>query len=267
MNGRIIERVLILILLTFAWSAGGCASTADRERTTLRVLSWNIHHGEGSDGDFDLARIARTIQDLNVDLVALQEVDRTTGRSGWRDQALEIASLADMHHVYGPAMPYDRGEYGEAILSRWPILRSENVQLPKISGSEPRALLVAEIDTPIVGRVRFGATHLAHDAANDRLEQARIILNELNDGLMPTILAGDLNAEPDDPPLRLLLGYFEDSHAANPRPTFPAIDPDRRIDYILTSPNDGWRVISFEVISGFVASDHCLVITELTQEP
>ena len=218
MNGCLVDRVLIAILLTLTWCGAGCASSTDRERTTLRVLSWNIHHGEGSDGEFDLVRIAQMIRALNVDLVALQEVDRTTGRSGWRDQALEIASLADMHHVYGSAMPYDRGEYGEAILSRWPIRRSENVQLPRISGSEPRALLIAEVDTPIAGRVRFGATHLAHDAANDRLEQARIILNELNDGSLPTILAGDLNAGPDDPPLRLLLGYFADTHAENPRP-------------------------------------------------
>lgn len=261
-------RILLVALLSLI-TAGqvGCASASKRERDTLRVLSWNIHHGEGTDGEFDLVRIAERIRALDVDLVALQEVDRTTGRSRWRDQALEIASLSGMHHIYGPAMRYDRGEYGEAILSRWPISHARTIQMPKIEGSEPRALLVAEIETPIAGRVRFASTHLAHDSGHDRLEQARIILNELNDGSLPTIVAGDLNAEPDDPPMRLLLGFFEDTHAANPRPTFSAADPTRRIDYILTAPGNGWRIVETTVIAGDIASDHCLVLTELTRNP
>lgn len=260
--------IAFLFLAGGMLSATGCAtSSAPRDRTTLRVLTWNIHHGEGVDGNFDLIRLANIIRSLDVDLVALQEVDRTTGRSGWRDQALELASLLKMYHVYGAAMPYDRGEYGEAILSRWPIHRAETIQLPKIEGSEPRALLIAEVDNPVTGPLRFAATHLAHDSELDRLEQARLIVQHLRESDRPTILAGDLNAQPDAPPMQLLFEHFIDSHQQDPRDTYPALEPSRRIDYILFSPNDGWHVLDASVIAGNIASDHCLVVTELDYRP
>ena len=68
---------------------------------TLRILSYNIHHGQGTDGIFDLERLARVISSVEPDLVALQEVDRATTRSGGVDQAAELARLTGMEAAFG----------------------------------------------------------------------------------------------------------------------------------------------------------------------
>src|ERR1700724_2661395 len=83
----------------------------------LRVLTYNIHHGEGTDGRFDLSRLARVMKSVQPDVIALQEVDRGTERSGGVDQLAELARLTDMHAEFGKAMDYSGGGYGVAWLS------------------------------------------------------------------------------------------------------------------------------------------------------
>ncbi len=134
-----------------------------RSHGQLRILTYNIHHGEGTDGRFDLARIAGVITALRPDLVALQEVDRKTTRAHGIDQAAELARLTGMNYAYGPAMEYAGGEYGEAILSRFGLVSIDNYILPWPDGSEPRALLVVRVEVVGIGPVTFGGTQLAQD--------------------------------------------------------------------------------------------------------
>lgn len=88
----------------------------------IRILTYNIHHGEGSDGVFDLPRLARVIASADPDLVALQEVDEKTERSGGVSQVSELGRLTGLRPVFGEAMPFDSGGYGVAVLSRWPVV-------------------------------------------------------------------------------------------------------------------------------------------------
>src|SRR5688500_8381796 len=74
-----------------------------------RVLSYNIHHGEGTDRKFDLERLAKIIRAAEPDVVALQEVDRKTRRASGVDQAAELGKLTDMHVEFGNAMNYSGG--------------------------------------------------------------------------------------------------------------------------------------------------------------
>ncbi|HEY3237285.1 MAG TPA: endonuclease/exonuclease/phosphatase family protein, partial [Polyangiaceae bacterium] len=90
--------------------------------TGLRLVTYNTHHGECVDGRFELERLAAIIRSLDPDLVGLQEVDNLTVRSGNVDQARVLGELTGMRHAFGRAMDFDGGEYGEAVLSRWPIL-------------------------------------------------------------------------------------------------------------------------------------------------
>ena len=106
----------------------------------LRVLAYNIHHGEGTDGKFDLDRIAKLITAQEPDLVALQEIDVKTARASGVDQAAELARLTGMHYRFGRFMKYDGGEYGQMVLSKHPILSHENLKLPE--GPEPRTALI-----------------------------------------------------------------------------------------------------------------------------
>ena len=72
------------------WSLLASSVNAQDETRDLRVLSYNIHHGEGTDGKLDLKRIAKLIRDSKADLVALQEVDKKVSRSQGVDQAADI---------------------------------------------------------------------------------------------------------------------------------------------------------------------------------
>ena len=256
---RAFLRTLILVAILII---AGCGQSHGQ----LRILTYNIHHGEGTDGRFDLARIAGVIKALRPDLVALQEVDRKTTRVSGIDQAAELARLTGMNYAYGPAMEYAGGEYGEAILSRFALASIDNYILPWPDGSEPRALLVVKVEAAGIGPVTFGGTHLAHDSPVDRLEQAKRI-NQILGGQMEaaTILAGDLNATPGSAPMREFGKHWMDAAEAtgSPDPTYPNIQPQRRIDYVLVRPMDGWRILEAVVIEGEIASDHCPVLVVL----
>jgi len=249
---------------------------AGREQAPLRlrVLSYNIHHGEGTDEVFDLPRLAEVIRDARPDLVALQEVDRETRRASGLDQAAELGRLTGMHPVFGQAMPYSGGDYGEAVLSRFPLLETKNHALPYQEGFEPRTALAVRIHPwPDGPDVVFVATHLDHTREHtNRMMQARTI-NEImrDEGETPLILAGDLNGIPGSPPIRELLRSWTDAAAVHanleggdPAPTFPSAGPDRRIDFIMFQPEGGWRVVEVEVLAEEVASDHrpLLVVLE-----
>ena len=254
---RTFLRSLILVAILVV---AGCG----RSQRQLRILTYNIHHGEGTDGRFDLARIADLIKAQRPDLVALQEVDRKTTRASGVDQAAELARLTGMSYAYGPAMDFAGGEYGEAILSRFSLMSIDNYILPWPDGSEPRALLVVRVEAKGIGSVRFGGTHLAHDSAVDRLEQAQRI-NEILAGQAKMILAGDLNATPGSAPMREFDEHWLDAAGAtgSPEPTYPNVQPQRRIDYVLVRPGNGWRVLEARVIEGEIASDHCPVLLVL----
>ena len=110
----------------------------------IRVLCYNIHHGAGMDGELDLKRIARVIKSASPDIVSLQEVDKQTERSHGVDQAKELARLTGMQYAYGASMPFQGGEYGNAVLTTFPIRASETVPLP----GEPRSALCVTLSLP-----------------------------------------------------------------------------------------------------------------------
>lgn len=260
--------IALAILSTCTWTLAD-----DTKPLRIRVLSYNIHHGEGTDGKFDLPRIAEVIKATNADIVALQEVDERTKRASGVDQAAELGKLTKMHHVFGKAMNYSGGAYGEAILSRWIFEKTRNHELPFTKGNEPRSAISATIRINETGPLfLFVGTHLDHLPKNtDRLAQARK-LNELfvSDTALPTILVGDLNAEPKDEEIKLLREKWE-SAAETPgmkaAPTYPSDKPRIQIDHILFRPAKHWRVIEVKVIDEKVASDHCPLLAVLEYVP
>ncbi len=231
----------------------------------VRVLSYNIHHGAGTDGRLDLERIAAVIRAQKPDLVALQEVDVKTGRTGRVDQAAVLAKLTGMHGFFGPAMDYDGGQYGDAVLSRWPLLESKNHPLPKDTGTEPRTAVAVRVRLGKNGpEVWFASTHLEHTADGPRVAQARQINRSLvRDDEVPAILAGDMNAVPGSPPMKTLLEHWTDATAKAPRPTWPSKNPRVKIDYVLFRPAEAWRVVETRVIDEPVASDHAPLLVVL----
>ena len=122
---RVLTSVVLLVLV---WASGSANAP-----TTVRVLTYNIHHGEGRDGELDLPRLGRVITSVQPDLVALQEVDVGTSRVGGVDQLAELARLTGMHAQFGKAMDYMGGGYGVAVLSRWSLESTENQHAAELS--------------------------------------------------------------------------------------------------------------------------------------
>jgi endonuclease/exonuclease/phosphatase family metal-dependent hydrolase len=236
---------------------------------TIRVLSFNIHHGEGTDGKLDLERIAKVIQTSKADLVALQEVDRNTTRTGSVDQAALLAKLTNMHHAFGANIKLQGGEYGNAVLSRFPITKTKNHPLPLRDNGEQRGVLEVEIhyspDDPILTML---ATHFDHRTDDrERVESAQF-LNKLlaQSEPLPAILAGDLNDGPTSRTLVTLESEWKRTHDES-LPTIPVDLPTRQIDFVLVRPVARWTMIETRVLDEPIASDHRPILATLQLVP
>ncbi len=245
-------RLLLLLFLAFSLSCQPrlqeeVALTSEVSALRVKVLTYNVLGGRNTDGARDLNRLADVINTLDPDVVALQEVDRHTGRLNGVDLPGELALLTGMDFVFGRAMYYDGGEYGEAILSRFPIIDVTNHALPHQETSEPRAALAATIQFPTSEQTFvFIGTHLDHQRSpEDRIAQATEINAVLRQyGDLPVVLAGDLNAEPGSEPMRILKERWTDAWAGEENGfTYPSDAPRKRIDYLLYRPENRWSVI------------------------
>lgn len=236
----------------------------------IKVLSFNILHGATTKGDFDLDIIAKVIINANPDFVALQEVDFKTNRALKYDLVTELGWRVKMAGIFGKAMDYDGGEYGEGVLSKYTFIQTRNVALPFTPGNEPRAALEIITILPSGDTIAFIGTHLDHlENEKDRVAQVNKINQEFSSNKYPTILAGDLNAIPGSTPINILEEIWSSSYnRKNPKPTFPSDNPIKKIDYVLFYPKTHWKVHKTEVIQDSIASDHCayLVTIELIKE-
>jgi len=257
---------LLGALLAACSLAGGDPGLApEGARTdTLRILAYNIHHGEGMDEVVDLDRIAELILQVDPDLVALQEVDSVVERTGRVDQAAELGRLTRMTPVFGRFMAYQGGAYGMAILSRWRIREVANHRLP--DGEEPRSALTVVVRSPTTGReVRLAGIHL-YRTEEERAAQADALEGHLDTGPgagLPTILAGDFNSEPETRVIDGLSRRWTIVDKGADALTFSSFDPEREIDFVMLRPGDRFQVISEGLLDEPVISDHRPVVVEL----
>ena len=228
--------------------------------TTLRILTYNIHHGAGNDEVLDLERIAELIRSLNPDLVALQEVDNRTERTGGVAQAARLGQLTGMGSAFGKFMDYQGGEYGMAVLSRLDYEKPTNHMLPE--GPEPRSSMAIRVQLPNGGELIFAGVHF-YRTAEERMAQARRLLDVLGTEEVPVILAGDFNSTPDSAVMAFIDESFEIPDKGDNHFTFRSDRPDREIDFIVYRPADRFTVVELRVIDEPVASDHRPVLLVL----
>ncbi|NRB46401.1 MAG: endonuclease/exonuclease/phosphatase family protein [Saprospiraceae bacterium] len=234
----------------------------------VRVLSFNILHGRTTKGDFNLDVLANLIKKYDPDLVAMQEVDFKANRSKRYDLATELGWRTHMVPLFGKAMDFDGGEYGEAVLSRYSILQSRVVALPNLPKQEPRAALEVLTIIPAGDTIAFVGTHLAHEGEAGRILQVEKINEAFSQNGYPTILVGDLNAKPESEPIRILQKHWTTSYGdEDPAPTYPSDNPRIKIDYVMFSPANRWKVLERTVIKDTVASDHCAYLVSLQLLP
>lgn len=245
------------------------ADEAERNSHQLRVLSYNIHHGEGVDRDLNLERIAGVIRSVEPDIVALQEVDQNAARTGHIDQPAELARLTEMQVVFGGNISLQGGEYGNAVLSRLKITQSDNHHLPVVDNGEQRGILKVKATWPSATEsLMVLATHFDHRRDDqERIASAKAV-NQLvsADLTQPALLIGDLNDVATSDTLRTLGALWKVSND-KPLPTIPVASPQRQIDFILVRPVERWRVIETRVLEEAVASDHRPIFSVLELLP
>ncbi len=229
----------------------------------LKVMTYNIHHANppAKPGLIDLDAIAGVIKKENPDLVGLQEVDRFTKRSGNMDEAKVLAEKTGMHYQFFKAIDHDGGDYGVAILSRFPFSNGAKVDLPQVIKAEARVLSYATVTLPNKTQLIFANTHLdATRPDSNRVAQMKSILSTLSTKKEAIILVGDLNCEAKAEPIILLDQQYKRSCMANCANTIPQDFPKKTIDYIALK-NANWNVSQYYVIPETYASDHRPVIS------
>lgn len=254
------------LLFLFAVLALACGTPPDNPGVeapvdTLRIAVYNIHHGAGMDEVIDLERIAALISEQNPDLVALQEIDRVVERTNGVDQAAELGRLTGLTPTFGAFMEYQGGEYGMAVLSKWPVVSSTNHRLP--DGDEPRSGLEIRVQSPRTGRqLRFVGLHL-YRTEEERLAQANAIISATEESDVPVILAGDFNSEPGTAVMARFAALFTILDKGDDNFTFPSWGAEREIDYVLVRPQDPIEVSQHVVLDEPVASDHRPLFAEI----
>ena len=242
---------------------------------SLRVMTYNIYGARATSpaNAADLDAIAEVIRRQNPDFVTLNEVDVFTNRTG-KDvhQARDLAEKLGMEWHFSKAIDRDGGEYGEAVLSKYPILEKRSYRLPCAAEQpgEDRSLCVIRVQ--IDGKDLYVAsTHLDHLSGDaSRLVQAteirRIRDTELEGDL---ILCGDLNAIPSSNVIATMTSFLTNTGPID-QYTFPSDDPSRKIDYIMYAPIEHFGVQNCQVVSrgdqqvgGVDASDHRPVIADI----
>ena len=246
----------LLGVALLATGVGAQAPTPDR----ITVAKYNIRHGRGMDDRVDLARTAATIAALDAGIVALQEVDRGVARSGGVAQSDSLAALLGLQHAFGAFFPYQGGEYGLAVLSRYPIVRTAALRLP--DGNEPRVALLVEVELPSGARITVVNVHFDW-VANDtfRYAQVEALASVLDTIAGPVVLLGDFNDVPGSRTLQRWTDRFVVAAKSPDNPfTFSSVVPEKEIDHILLGPRERWQPAAARVVHEPLTSDHRPVV-------
>jgi endonuclease/exonuclease/phosphatase family metal-dependent hydrolase len=231
-----------------------CLAPFCAEAQTLRLMSYNIHHGEGMDEKVDIERIGKLILDVNPEVAGLQEVDSVIARSGNVDIMQLLAEQTGMYASFGYSILHDGGKYGNGILTREKPLAVTKIALP--GADEARSALIVELDDYVVVN-----THLSLNGG-ERLESVKIITGAVDAYDKPVFLMGDLNDTPDSEPVTFLQSNWR--ILTDPgQPTCPSVDPQSTIDYILAYGQKTYAKCEAKVIDDRVASDHRPVFAEI----
>lgn len=248
---------------------------------TIRVASMNIMSSRMGNTD----NIAAAIGKMDADVVALQEVDKLTKRSGKNfsikgsqpiDQAKYIADKLGMQSYFCSAIEFDSGEYGSAILSKYPLKLVKKTILPNNETAEQRVACAVEVQIPnYPAPLMIVATHLDHTSPELRLKQVDVLETQFSSWQFPhalPIIIGDLNFAPTSDEYKAITAWYNDTDPAH-HVTAPAWNPDRKIDYILTSNAQKWQIKSVEIpkptdkvnnIEYYKITDHLPKVVEMS---
>jgi endonuclease/exonuclease/phosphatase family metal-dependent hydrolase len=246
----------------------------ERSKLEIKVMTFNIHHGKGTDGKINLKRIAGVIRESDVDIIGLNEVDNQfSKRSDYINQAAWLAEYLQMNYVFGPSLSFKSKkkngdsitvrEYGNALLSKHPILSHQTHPFNYLRVIEGRSLLEASIKI----NKQMLKIYTSHLSLNSFLHtrQTNFILKRMIEAQERVIVFGDWNMKPKAKAWHKITEHFTDVWSVQQQEhgyTFPSMRPRARLDYIFVS--NSFYIVDSEVVKKVPqASDHLPLIATL----
>jgi endonuclease/exonuclease/phosphatase family metal-dependent hydrolase len=243
-------------------------------------MSYNIHSGIGMDKKLDLDRIAEVIIEQKADIVGLNEIESNVKKTDCVNQVEYIAKKTNMYFAFGPNLIGNdgckgKGEFGNAILSKYKIVSFQNHTLYRQGKEEPRGCLEAVLEIDGGKKITFLTTHLdCHREENIRNNQARDILKIISGKDMPVIFAGDMNAyirtdgnDVENAALIFSNNLFDTVNIdPSQKNNNTLIKGKNRIDFIFVNKFLKDSILSYKIINygiAEIASDHYPVITQI----
>lgn len=266
-----IRNIIVSICVMLAWGS------ILHAQETLKIVTFNIRSFEP---DFVTQPYADLLSTVSPDVVCLNEVENRSSRQQlngeYRDMVQELASKMRIFGLFGYSYNLNNKQgqypednyrysfnelYGNAILSRYPILNVNSMQLPRPAGSaDQRSVVTADILLPNGKIVRIACSHLDH--VGGQLEQAsELTTDKVVSNTYPTILCGDMNMGPGSAPINKLLTVYErlDGDAGTYYGT-------SKIDYIFGAKGK-FELVDTKVLdrfwNGTELSDHCPLFSEV----
>lgn len=262
---KFLKLAIVAVAALFLFSC----RNAEKDVMTLRFAHYNVGaYNKTDDSSTDV--IAKMLLEAEAEVVSVNEVDSCTTRTGLVDQLAQMSkAMGDWKCWYAPAMPFRGGAYGIGISYKpeFEVVRTDMVNLPKLTGSEPRALAVVEFENFV-----FASTHLDYATEDAQVGQIAVINAYMDENYgnsgKPVFLCGDFNCVPGSKPVEIMLESWTQLSPCDL--TYPAVEPVKCIDYVFVRPGDyKVKVKSAEVRTEFksgnvkTASDHLPVVVEV----
>ncbi len=250
-----IATILVICLLS---------ASQPRRSIEIKIMSFNIRHGEGINEESNLRGILKIIQEQKPNLVALQAVDSLITDGKVQFQLRQLASQTSMHYAYGVADRSENGSQGVGILSTWPFEKTQTIPLPSTPGSDPKVLLCGLIRHSRYLTFRFCNSRLEYASVLDRALQAAYINQMLVGSVQPVVLGMDMGARPNEQPYFSFRKKWQDAARGSQLETWNQGLPGDRMDYIFVLLNNKVRVKSYKVIRDYPGvSDHYPIVANV----
>jgi len=250
----------LIVLVMISCARKNTPSKGGAGMNTITFMSYNVHHCNppSKPGVIDVDAVVNVIKRENPDVVALQEIDVNTGRSGKINQAALLSEKTGYHAFhFSKSIDHDGGDYGIMILSKYPLSDVATHKLPTdpATGGEPRVLSLATMTLPGGKKVRVASTHLDfHGKTNGKLQMTEVN-RILADERLPVIIGGDFNATENSETIQLLDQSFTRT-CRNCAFTIGEGKEKHAIDFIAYKPGNAFSVVSHRVVEEDYASDH-----------
>lgn len=264
MISKLLQKLSIFFLIIGLLGCKTPGKFIQNKTVGIKIMSFNIHHGNppGDEKKIDLDAIVRTIKDADASIIALQEVDINTLRSGKVNQAEILAKALNMEVFFSRAIDFEGGEYGLAILSKYKFKETKFYKLSSAADAkaEPRILQTVVVNFPGQQRFVFANTHLDVLNTGNRILQAKEIAAIAEKEKLSFILAGDWNAPLKSETLLVLDKVFKLTCKVCPI-TCP--EDGTAIDFIAYTKKSPFKTKTYKVFSDNNSSDHYPVFAEI----